>query len=255
MAGYPSDLSDKEWSIVKPFLGESKKRRTDTRSVFNAILYLVKTGCQWRYLPKEYPNYQTVFYFFNSWKHRGVLEKIQLGLTRRVRKESGKNEEPTAAIIDSQSIKSTLVSTGGHTGYDAGKKIKGLKRHITVDTLGLLLCVCVHSAAVQDRDGAEMAIKKMNRFWKNIGKIFADGGYQGDNLFNKIKNRFNYIIEIIKRTDKGVFKVLPKRWIVERTFSWIDTNRRTSKSYERYPLTVEAVTQIAATRIMLRKIK
>jgi putative transposase len=115
MSLYPSDLSDKEWLSVCPHLGESKKRRINTRSVFNAILYLVKTGCQWRFLPKDYPKYQTVFYYFNSWKHRGVFEKLQINIVGIIREQQGKNKQPTAAIIDSQSVKATLVSTGGHT--------------------------------------------------------------------------------------------------------------------------------------------
>jgi transposase len=146
-----------------------------------------------------------------------------------------------------------MVSTGGHTGFDAGKKIKGIKRHIAVDTLGQLLCVVVHSAAIQDRDGAMIVLAKLKRSWHKIIKVFADGGYQGETLFNKVRDSFQYVLEIIKRNELGVFKILPKRWIVERTFSWIDTNRRTAKSYERLNDTVEAITQIAAIRIMLKQ--
>lgn len=168
-------------------------------------------------------------------------------------KKKGKSEEPTVGIIDSRGVKSTLVSTGGHTGFDAGKKIKGVKRHIVVDTLGLLLCVVVHSAAIQDRDGAIIVLTKLYRYWHAIIKVFADGGYQGEKLFDKVKGSFKYTLEIIKRNELGIFKVLPKRWIVERTFSWIDTNRRTAKSYERHTNTAEAITQIAAIRTMLKQ--
>ncbi len=250
---YPSDLSDSQWDEVSKYLDIERTREVDIRSVFNGILYLVKTGCQWRFLPKEYPKYNTVYYYFNTWKHKGVFERMQLNIARLCRRKKGKLEEPTVGIVDSQSVKATLVSTGGHTGFDAGKKIKGIKRHIVVDTLGLLLCVVVHSAAIQDRDGAIIVLTKLKRHWLKIIKIFADGGYQGEILSNKVKDCFQYILEIIKRNELGVFKILPKRWIVERTFSWIDTNRRTAKSYERHTDTVEAVTQIAAIRIMLKQ--
>src|ERR1700679_3776200 len=136
MCNYPSNVSDSQWQVIKKYLAPERKRAHDLREILNGILYLVKTGCQWRYLPSDFPKWQTVFYYFNSWKHRGVFQKIQLGMVRQVRVLEGREAEPTAAIIDSQSVKATLVSTGGHTGFDAGKKIKGVKRHIATDTLG-----------------------------------------------------------------------------------------------------------------------
>lgn len=252
MSNYPSNVSDSQWQVINKYLDTERKRDQDLREILNAILYLVKTGCQWRYLPKDFSSWQTVFYYFNSWKHRGVFQKMQLDIARKIRKAKGKDEEPTAAIIDSQSVKATLVSTGGHTGFDAGKKIKGVKRHIATDTLGLLLCVVVHSAGIQDRDGGMLVLKKLQRYWHKVIKVFADGGYQGK-LVEKVLDSFQYVLEIVKRNDAHIFKILPKRWIVERTFSWIDTNRRTAKSYERLNGTTEAVTQIAAVRIMLKQ--
>jgi putative transposase len=252
MSNYPSNVSDSQWQIIKEYLKTERKRRHDLREILNAILYVIKTGIQWRYLPTDFPKHGTVFYYFNSWKHRGVFQKMQLGIARKVRTKKGREEEPTVAIIDSQSVKSTLTSTGGHTGFDAGKKVKGVKRHIVTDTLGLMLCVVVHSAAVQDRDGAMLALKKLQRCWHKVIKVFADGGYRGK-LVDKVASVFKYVLEIVKRDELHTFKILPKRWIVERTFAWIDTNRRTAKSYERYTDTVEAVTQIAVVRMMLKQ--
>jgi putative transposase len=252
MCNYPSNVSDSQWQVIKKYLAPERKRAHDLREILNGILYLVKTGCQWRYLPSDFPKWQTVFYYFNSWKHRGVFQKIQLGMVRQVRVLEGREAEPTAAIIDSQSVKATLVSTGGHTGFDAGKKIKGVKRHIATDTLGLMLCVVVHHAGIQDRDGALLVLKKLQRYWHKIIKVFADGGYRGK-LVEKALGLFGYVIDIVKRNEQHVFKILPKRWLVERAFSWIDTNRRTAKSYERRLCTIEAVTQIAAIRIMLKR--
>jgi putative transposase len=251
MSNYPSNLSDSQWQVIEKYLGKERKREHDLRAIMNAILYLVKTGCQWRYIPSDFPKWETVYYYFNSWKHRGIFQRMQLDIARKVRVLKGKEAQPTVAIIDAQSVKSTLVSTGGHTGFDAGKKIKGVKRHITTDTLGLVLCVVVHSAGIQDRDGAMLVLIKLNRYWHKITKVFADGGYQG-RLISKAWESLKYIIEIVKRNEVHVFKILPKRWIVERTFSWIDTNRRTAKSYERKTNTVEAVTQIAAIRVMIK---
>ncbi len=252
MTDYPSNLSDSQWQVIKDYLKTERKRRNDLREVVNAILYVVKTGIQWRYLPKDFPKWGTVFYYFNSWKHLGVFQQVQLGIARTVREAKGRREDPTVAIIDSQSVKATLTSTGGHTGFDAGKRIKGVKRHIATDTLGLVLGVVVHSAGLQDRDGAMLVLRKLQRCWHGIVKVFADGGYRGK-LERRVALVFGYLLEIVKRNELHTFKVLPKRWIVERTFAWIDTNRRTAKSYERYTNSVEAVTQIAAVRMMLKQ--
>jgi putative transposase len=250
MKNYPSDLSNSQWQVISSFLKTNRKRKHSLREIVNAVLYLTKTGCQWRMLPKDFPNWQLVYYYFSTWKKDGTIEDIQLALVEKIRSNKGRAEEPTVGIIDSQSVKTTLVSSE-NTGFDPGKKIKGHKRHIIVDTLGLVLCVVVHSASVQDRDGAIIVLTKLTQYWKKIIKIFADGGYRGQ-LVQQIKKQFRLELEIIKRDNQNSFKVLPKRWIVERTFAWFDTNRRNSKNYERLLETTEAIAHLSAIRIMLK---
>jgi putative transposase len=204
-------------------------------------------------LPLEYPKWQVVYYYFNSWKHSGVIERIQRSLTKQVRKKKGKKPHPTVGIIDAQSVKSTLVSSKAHTGFDGGKKIKGIKRHISVDTLGLLLIVVVHPASKGDRKGAELVLNKLSKSWPKVEKIFVDGGYALPGRAGQGIDRIGgYDVEIVKRPEIDKFTVMPKRWIVERTFAWIETNRRNAKSYERLPDTAEAVTQLSIIRNMLK---
>src|SRR4029078_5252043 len=177
----------------------------ELREIINAILYLVKTGCQWRMLPGDFPNWSIVYYYFSVWKQDGTLEQIHESLIEKIRKQHNKNEEPSVGIIDAQSVKNTLVSSQDK-GFDAGKKIKGIKRHIIVDTLGLILAVVIQSASVQDRDGAISVIDKLTENWKKIIKIFADSGYRGE-LIATVKNRFKIELEIIKRNELHTFKV------------------------------------------------
>ena len=249
MTNYTTNLSDNQWQIISKSLDVGRSRKYDLREVFNAILYLVKTGCQWRLLPGDFPKWQTVYYYFNAWKKNDSIEVIHELLVEKIRKSKGRNEEPSAGIIDAQSVKNTLVSCEDK-GFDAGKKIKGIKRHIIVDTLGLVLAVVIQSASVQDRDGAVDVVSKMLESWKKVIKIFADGGYRGK-LIKTIKTKFKIELEIIKRDELHTFKILPKRWIVERTFSWIDTNRRNSKNYERLNNTSVAMVHLSAIRIMI----
>jgi putative transposase len=251
MTNYPTNVSNSQWQIMSKFLDMERNRKYDLREIVNASFYLVKTGCQWRLLPKDFPKWQMVYYYFSVWKKNEIWEQIHESLVEQTRKIAGKNEEPTVGIIDAQSVKSTLVSSQDK-GFDAGKKIKGIKRHIIVDTLGLILAVVIQSASVQDRDGAVSVIDKLTENWKKVIKIFADGGYAGK-LIGKVKGQFKIKLEIIKRDELHAFKILPKRWIVERTFSWIDTNRRNSKNYERLNNTSVAMVHISAIRIMLNR--
>ena len=251
MTSYSSNVSDSQWQIISKYLDIERNRKYELREIINAILYLVKTGCQWRMLPGDFPNWSIVYYYFSVWKQDGTLEQIHESLIEKIRKQHNKNEEPSVGIIDAQSVKNTLVSSQDK-GFDAGKKIKGIKRHIIVDTLGLILAVVIQSASVQDRDGAISVIDKLTENWKKIIKIFADSGYRGE-LIAKVQTRFKIELEIIKRNELHTFKVLPKRWIVERTFAWIDTNRRNSKNYERLNNTSVAMVHLAAIRIMLNR--
>lgn len=251
MTNYPTNVSDSQWQIIAKYLDAERSRKYDLREVVNAVLYLVKTGCQWRMLPGDFAPWKLVYYYFSTWKKREIFEILHESLVEKVRVANGKNEEPTMGIIDAQSVKNTLVSSKDK-GFDAGKKIKGIKRHILVDTLGLVLSVVIQSASVQDRDGAISVIEKMQESWKKIIKIFADGGYRGQ-LIDTVKAKFKIDLEIIKRDELHTFKILPKRWIVERTFAWIDTNRRNSKNYERLNNTSVAMVHLSAIRIMLNR--
>jgi putative transposase len=251
MTNYPSNVSDSQWAIISKFLDTERSRKYQLREIVNAIMYLVKTGCQWRMLPGDFPSWKLVYYYFFTWKKNGILETIHQCLVEKVRESSGKKSEPTVGIIDAQSVKNTLVSAE-NKGFDAGKKIKGIKRHIIVDTLGLILAVVIQNASMQDRDGAQSVIRQMKENWIRVIKIFADGGYAGK-LIIIIKQAFNIELEIIKRSELNSFKILPKRWIVERTFAWIDTNRRNSKNYERLNNTSVAMVHLAAIRIMLNR--
>jgi len=251
MTNYPTNVSNGQWQIISKYLDTERNRKYDLREMVNAILYLVKTGCQWRMLPGDFPKWTTVYYYFSSWKKRDIFGVIHESLVEKIRRANGRNEEPTAGIIDAQSVKSTLVSSQDK-GFDAGKKIKGIKRHIIVDTLGLVLAVVIQSASVQDRDGAVEVIGKLVESWKKVVRIFADGGYRGK-LIKVVKAAFKIDLEIVKRDELHTFKVLPKRWIVERTFSWIDTNRRNSKNYERLNQTSVAMVHLSAIRIMLNR--
>ncbi|QTE35149.1 IS5 family transposase [Mucilaginibacter gossypii] len=251
MTNYPSNLSDSQWQFISKYFDTQRTRRYELREIINGILYLVKTGCQWRMLPKDFAPWQLVYYYFNTWKNQEIFEVIQESLVQQTRLKQGKTEQPTVGIIDAQSIKSTLVSSESR-GFDAGKRIKGIKRHIIVDTLGMVLAVVIQSASVQDRDGAMDVIAKLFETWNNIIKIFADNGYRGA-LIDKVKNKFKIAFEVIKRSELHIFKVLPKRWIVERTFAWIDTNRRAAKNYERFNNTSTAIVHLSAIRIMLNR--
>ena len=251
MTNYPTNVSNNQWQIMSKFLDLERSRKYDLREIVNATFYLVKSGCQWRLLPSDFPKWQIVYYYFSVWKKNEIWEQIHEFLVETIRKIAGKNEEPTVGIIDTQSVKSTLVSSEDK-GFDAGKKIKGIKRHIIVDTLGLILAVVIQSASVQDRDGAVSVIDKLIENWRKVIKIFADGGYAGK-LIGKVKDKFKIELEIIKRDELHIFKILPKRWIVERTFSWIDTNRRNSKNYERLNNSSVAMVHISAIRLMLNR--
>lgn len=252
MTNYSTNISNSQWQVISKFVDSKRIRKYDLREVINAILYLVKTGCQWRLLPADFPKWQMVFYYFNSWKKKEIWKQVHDELVKLTRKKAGRKPSPTAGIIDSQSVKATLVSCQSK-GYDAGKKIKGVKRHILVDTLGLVLAVIIHSASVQDRSGAVLAIECMIKQWKRIKLIFADGGYSGA-LIKSIKQQYKITIEIIKRNELHQFKILPKRWIVERTFAWIDAHRRNSKYYERLDDTGTAMVHIASMRVMLNRL-
>lgn len=253
---YHSDVTDVEWKILEILMPadteKGRPRKYEWREILNGIFYVVRSRCQWRQLPHDLPKWWTVYYYFREWTRRGIWEKINDELRKMVREDIGKSQDASAAIIDSQTAKKT--ESGGVRGYDAGKKIKGRKRHIIVDTLGLVIKAVVHSADVQDRNGAMRTIEAAKEKLRTIKRMWADGGYAG-NLVDWVKNGFDFVLEIVKRSDdeKG-FKVLPMRWIVERKFGWLGRNRRMSKDYERIPRTSEAFVYLGMIRLMLRRL-
>lgn len=254
---YPSDVTDREWEIIAPFIPAAKTggrcRTTDMRQVLDGIFYVDRGGIAWRYLPREYPPWQTVYGYFRAWRLDGTWERIHDALRSAVRKQEERASQPTAAIIDSQSVKTTNQG-GPERGYDAGKNVKGRKRHILVDTIGLLLVVVVHAAGVQDRDGAKLVLQTLRHRFMRLRLIWADGGYSGALLdwVRTLRPRNPLRLEIVKRSDdlKG-FVVLPRRWVVERTFAWLGLHRRLSKDYETLPVTSETLVRVAMIRLML----
>jgi len=256
---YQTDLTDTQWDLIKNMIPKEQKRgrplEHTRRSIVNAILYIVRAGCAWRLLPKDFAPWQTVYGYFRSWRKARIWGLIHDTLREQVRRKAGKKPSPTAAIMDSQSVK--IGDQAGERGYDAGKKITGRKRHILVDTLGMILGMVITPADVQDRDGARSLLSSMVHVFGRLQIIWADAGYLGQ-LIDWVKQLRPYgklHLEVVKRPEqrKG-FHVVRKRWIVERTFGWLMKCRRLVRDYEQKPENSECMIQICMVGIMLRRL-
>ncbi|MGO1163877.1 IS5 family transposase [Brucella sp. C7-11G] len=256
-ARYASDLTDAEWTVIEPMMPApgrlGRPRKTDLREVVNALLYIASSGGAWRLLPTDFPPFSTVQKYFYRWRDEGMLRTINNALVMTARELTGKQPSPTAGVIDSQSVKTT--ESGGIRGFDAGKKINGRKRHIVVDTLGLMVGLVIHSAGIQDRDSAPDVLKTILKRWPWLRHIFADGGYAGPKLKGRLEKVGKFILKIVKRSDHAEgFKLLPRRWVVERTFAWLGRCRRLAKDFEKTIVSAEAWIYIANIRPLISRI-
>jgi transposase len=256
-ARYSSDMSEVEFALIEPLLPPPKRRGrkpTDPQLILNAMFYLIRCGCPWRYLPKDFPPFTTVQNRFYAWRDSGLWAQIISVFVMEAREKEGREAAPTAVVVDSQSVKTT--EAGGPRGFDAGKKVKGRKRHLAVDTLGLPIECQITAASTQDRDALAPLLKAVRCKSPWVEMSFVDGGYQGDEAQRAAFEASHIAVTVVKRTDKEVkgFVVLPKRWVVERTLGWINRARRLSKDFEATIESALAWLQMALAFLIMRRL-
>ena len=257
IAKYDTDLTDAQWAFLEPLLPKPSSRGrppTDRRRVIDAIFYIIKGGIQWRLLPTTFPPWQTIYHIFRRWTLDHTWEALNARLRAHVRQSCGRRSRPTAAILDSQTVKSD--PHGGAVGYDAGKRIKGRKRHLLVDTLGLVLGAVVTAANVPEREGAQTLLGRTLNWLTWLRLLWVDGGYSGPDFAQWVRGlRPKLAVEVVKRCDQTRgFKILPRRWVVERTFGWLMRHRRLVRDYEQTETSAQAWIYIAMIRIQLRRL-
>jgi putative transposase len=255
-ARYATDLTDAEFALLAPHLPAPSRlgrpREVDLREVLDAILYLLRTGCPWRLLPKEFPPESTVFGYFRRLWEDGTWPTLHALLVMAAREQAGREASPTAGIIDSQSVRTT--EAGGPRGYDAGKKVNGRKRHILVDTLGLLLVVVIHAAGIQDRDGLALVCRRLRRRFPWLRLIFADGGYRGETAACAAAQEGLRLQIVTREPGTRGLAVLPRRWVVERTFAWLGRNRRLAKDFESTVTSALTMVHLASVQLLVRRL-